>query len=59
MPASGSPSRIQQYLEELAATVKNPVHRRLLKAHQGDNPIHEMETELGRILNEVVERSED
>jgi len=51
-------SRLELYLEELKALVKDPVHKRLLAAYTGDEPKNSVELELDRLLLEVL-KSED
>ena len=45
---------LQRFLEQLS----DPVHRRLIRAYGGDDPVASMEVELGNLLREVV-NSED
>ncbi len=59
MATSGTQKSLQRYLDELKEAVQNPVQRRLLEAYRGENPVDEMELELGKILYEVVEHRED
>ena len=54
---SQDPSR-KKYLDELLAELSAPVHKRLIEAYQGDDPVQSMESELEKILIEVV-RCED
>ena len=48
----------EKYLDELLAELSDPVHKRLIEAYQGDDPVQSMESELGKILIEVL-RCED
>jgi hypothetical protein len=48
----------EKYLDELLAELSAPVHKRLIEAYQGDDPVQSMESELGKILIEVL-RCED
>lgn len=48
----------EEYLDELLTELSDPVHKRLLQAHQGDDPVHSMESELGKILLEVLNRED-
>jgi hypothetical protein len=51
-------SRCQEFLGELQSEVSDPLHRRLIQAYQGDDPVQAMESVLTKILLEVV-RGED
>ena len=48
----------EKYLNELLAELSDPVHKRLIEAYQGDDPVHSMETELGKMLMEVLHRED-
>jgi len=48
----------KKYLDELIAELSDPIHKRLIEAYQGDDPVQSMESELEKILIEVV-RCED
>ena len=50
------PTRLDDFLIELLEEVSNPIHKRLVKAYQGNNPVESMESELGQILLEVIHR---
>lgn len=56
--ASSTKARRVEFLEELKAEISNPLHRRVVKAYQGDNPVQAMELELGAILLEVLKRED-
>ena len=45
--------RHEQLLEELQKNLKDPFHRRLIWAYQGEDPVQSMEAELKKILLEV------
>jgi Trp operon repressor len=51
-------SRREEFLDELQREVSDPLHRRLIQAYRGDNPVQSMESELAKILFEVL-RGED
>ncbi len=51
-------SKIEQYLQELAEQAEDPICKRLITAYKGSKPMESMETELGRILKEVVEHED-
>jgi len=44
-----------KYLEELSQGVSDEVHKRLIEAYRGENPVESMESELRKIIMEVVE----
>lgn len=46
------------YLEELVEKLSNPIHRRIIQAYQGSDPIQSMESELANILIEVLHRED-
>ena len=48
--------RTEEYLRELIESAGSGIHSRLLSAYGGDDPIQSMETELGKILEEVMDR---
>jgi hypothetical protein len=41
-------------LRELIKEIDNPVHKRIINSYKNPNPIEVMETELGKILLEVL-----
>ena len=51
-------SRSEEFLDEVRREVTDPVHTRLIQAYRGDDPVKLMESELARILLEVL-RGED
>ena len=55
---SSEKSRCEEFLDELQKEVSDPLHRRLIQAYRGDNPVQSMESELSKILIEVL-RGED
>jgi hypothetical protein len=46
------------YIEELLSQLEEPVHKRLIQAYGGSNPVQSMEAELRHIITEVL-HSED
>jgi len=54
--ASSEHSSREEYLDELLAELSSPVHKRLIQAYRGDDPVQSMESELGKILMEVLRR---
>lgn len=51
-------SRCNEFLDELQKESSNPLHKRLIQAYRGDNPVQAMEAELAKILLEAL-RGED
>ena len=47
-------SRSEEFLEELQRELSAPPHRRLIQAYKGDTPVQSMESELARILLEIL-----
>lgn len=43
-------------VEELVAQLSDPIHRRIIQAHRGTDPVQSMESEIGKILLEVLNR---
>jgi len=48
----------EEYLDELLAELSDPVHKRLIQAYRGNDPVQSMESELGKILMEVLNRED-
>jgi hypothetical protein len=44
-----------KYLEELLGGVPDGVHKRLIEAYKGEYPLKAMESELRKIIMEVLE----
>jgi len=51
-------SRHDEFLAELEAGIFDPVHKRLIKAYQGNDPTTSMESELKAILLEILQRED-
>lgn len=47
-----------EFLNKLLAQLSDPIHRRIIQAHRGVDPVQSMESELGRILLEVLHRED-
>ena len=47
-------SNLQKHLTDLMDGLSNPVHKRLIQAYKGGDPKGSMESELGKILSEVL-----
>ena len=52
---SSEKSRSEEFLDELQRELSDPLHRLLIKAYKGENPVQSMESELSRILLEVLD----
>jgi hypothetical protein len=50
--------RRAQFLEELEKELSDDIHRRLIRACQGSDPVKSMESELGTILLEILHRED-
>ena len=47
-----------EYPAELLAELSEPVHKRLIQAYQGDDPLQSMESELRKILMETLKHED-
>ena len=47
--------RFNAYLDEIYNELDDPFHKRIISAYKTNNPLKEMEEELGKILMEVIE----
>lgn len=56
--ATSQHSSREEYLDELLAELSDTVHKRLIKAYRVDDPVQSMESELGKILMEVLRRED-
>lgn len=50
--------RHEIFINELSERLENPIHKRVLKAYHSPDPVRAMETELGKILLEVLENED-
>lgn len=48
----------EKYIEEFLAALSDPIHKRLIQAYQGSDPVQSMESELGKILMEALQRED-
>jgi len=48
----------EQYIDELLAQLSDPIHKRLIQAHRGTDPVESMESELSDVLLEVLRRED-
>jgi len=44
----------EKILTELLEELSNPIHKRLIQAYQGEDPLSSMESELATILMELL-----
>jgi hypothetical protein len=56
LPSQNTPCR--KFLHELEREIEHPLQRRLIQAYQGDDPVQSMESELRKILLEVLHRED-
>lgn len=49
---------LEEYMRRFLERLPDPVHRRLIQAYGGEDPVGSMEVEFGNVLREVV-NSED
>lgn len=56
--AKNSNSYRKKIFDELLKGLKNPIHKRLIQAYQGEDPLKSMESELGKILLEILNRED-
>ena len=55
---SSEKSRREEFLDELQRKLMDSLHRRLIQAYRGDDPVQSMEAELATILLEVLRRED-
>ncbi|MCL5986308.1 MAG: hypothetical protein M1371_07050 [Actinobacteria bacterium] len=48
-------NKFEEFLEEILKEISDPVHQRIIQAYIGENPVDSMESELRKILNEVIQ----
>lgn len=53
-PETSGPTRVEGFLVAVEAKTTDSVHRRLLRACREPDPASAMETELGKIVNEIL-----
>lgn len=51
-------SSFEECLNELLAELSDPVHKRLIQAYRGNDPVKSMEFKLGEILMEVLQHED-
>ena len=47
-----------EYIEDILESLSNPIHKRIIRAYKGDNPVESMESELGKIVMEIIEHED-
>ena len=45
-------------MEELVAQLSDPIHKRIIQAHTTADPVQSMESEIGKVLLEVLNRED-
>jgi len=55
---SAQDSRRKKFLEEIQAELSSPLHKRLIQVCEGANAVKRMESELGKILLEILHRED-
>jgi len=48
----------EEFLKEILEKTSDPLHKRLVQAYKGDTPVDSMESELKKILIEVLNRED-
>lgn len=48
----------EEFLKEILEKTSDPLHKRLIQAYEGDTPVDSMESELKKILIEVLNRED-
>jgi len=56
--ATSQDSTCDKYIHELLAEISDPVHRQLIQAYRGTDPVRSMESELAEILMEALHRED-
>lgn len=51
---TGGATRVENFLVAVEAKTSDAVHRRLLRACRQSDPAFAMETELGKVVNEIL-----
>jgi hypothetical protein len=46
------------FMDELLAHLSDPIHKQVIQAHSGVDPVKSMEAEIGKILLEVLNRED-
>ena len=47
-----------KYLAEVLHHLTDPLHKRIIKAYEPANPVQSMESELGKIIMEILDRED-
>jgi hypothetical protein len=56
--AKNSDSSSKKIFDELLKELENLIHKRLIQAYRGEDPLKSMESELGKILLEILNRED-
>ena len=51
-------SQKEKHLAEILETLSDPFHKRIIAEYQSDDPVQSMETELGEIIMEIINRED-
>ena len=46
------------FMEELVAQLSDPIHKRIIQAHTSTDPVQSMESEIGKVLLEILNRED-
>ena len=46
------------FIEEIVAQLSDPIHKRIIQAHTSADPVQSMESEIGNVLLEVLNRED-
>lgn len=55
---NGQTATADSFVERFVEGLSDPIHKRLIQAYRGEDPVGSMEAELSTVLKEVME-SED
>lgn len=57
-PTNTSHSQREDFLKQLQKEIIDPIHKRLIQAYTGNNPLQSMEDEFSKVLKEVLTRED-
>lgn len=52
------PDNSAEFLKELETLLTDPIHKRIIHAYSTSEPLQSMETELARIVQEIMNRED-
>jgi hypothetical protein len=55
---AGQKSPENAFMEELVAQLSDPIHKRIIQAHAGADPVQSMESEIGKVFLEILNRKD-